>query len=117
MEDLKHSRNKNDCGVRALAAACAVSYEGAERALADAGRKPGRWTYNKQLIAAAKALGKALQFNESMAGVTVRKLGRELPSGNWVVHVNRHYLAVVAGEVVDWSAGSLRRVKSAFQVV
>jgi len=117
MNDLTHSRNKNDCGVRALAAACGASYEDAWDALELAGRKPGRYTYNKQLIAAALALGKVLQFNDSMAGVTVRRLSRELPAGSWIVHVNRHLLAVVDGIVVDWAIGTLKRVKYAFKVV
>ena len=114
---LSTAREKSDCGVRALAAACEVSYEEAYQALSDAGRKPRHWTYDKQLEKAARALGKRLQKNVSMAGTTVRKLGRELPSANWIVHVRGHYLAVVGGQVIDWSVGRLFRAKYAFKVI
>ena len=116
MEHLKLERSKNDCGVRALAAACGVLYMEAWDALEAEGRKPGRWTYRSQLVKAAKTLGRKVQYNDSMAGVTVRRLGRELPAGNWIVHVKGHFLAVIDGEVIDWAEGRLFRVKYALKV-
>lgn len=113
----KKTLSKNDCGVRALANALGVSYDEAFDALAAAGRKPRRYTYREHLEAAAKALGRKLQFNDSMAGVTVRRLPKELPGGRWIVLVRGHLLAVVDGEVLDWAKGRLFRTKWALKVV
>lgn len=116
MDHLRHSIKKSDCGVRALAAACGIDYERAEAVLLECGRKVGHWTYRTQLVAAGKLLNRKLTYNASMKGVTVAKLGRELPGGRWIVHVRGHWLAVVDGDVIDWAVGRRFRVKFALKV-
>ena len=50
-------KERNDCTVKAIAVVTGVSYKEAHKAMADAGRKPGKGAYVAQQRAALNELG------------------------------------------------------------
>lgn len=116
-QKLKTSQEHNDCGVRAVAAACNVSYDKAYKAMSKAGRRPKGLSYPDQIFSAIEALGKETLELVDLGGVTVRQLPKHLTRGNYLVAVRRHFLAIVDGEVIDWSAGRLFRTQWIVRII
>ena len=105
---------RNDCAVKALAIATRQSYNVAHTALAMHGRDDRAGTYPQQTYAATEMLGFSVRevWNryDAERGCTVRTVGNKFPKGTYYVHVRGHILALVNGEVEDWTKGQRRDV-------
>jgi hypothetical protein len=105
---LKAAGEANDCAVRALSAAAAVSYDEAHRATEAAGRRPRRGTPIEVTRQAARLLGMRVrhfraQGNEHRAAELVK------PQGRYIVRVTRHVYAIVNGVSFDSAPGRRAR--------
>lgn len=123
----------NDCTVRALAIAGAVAYQEAHAAMKAAGRRDrhgpkafGRLEQGVRRIdcpaitKAARALGidiRRMEKHEYRAK-TVSSAPRDpkLQAGHYIVLVRGHALAVVQGEVCDWTEGRKHQVKEVYEL-
>lgn len=113
-------KEKNDCGVMALAIACGVSYAKAHTALKKQGRKNRSGTWPGQMKRAALSLGYQLIEIE----VTTKTIGR-LPYdlsqskqfGRFIVKTSSHFAAIIDGKVEDWSGGRGLRIEYVYRVV
>jgi hypothetical protein len=103
---LAYNREDSDCGVRALAVACAAPYEVAYAALENAGRKPGGPVKLAMLRAAAWELGYALIQEYAIPyGPTIRHCTYSMrdTKGGYIIVTCDHAAGVWNGEVIDWS--------------
>ncbi len=111
----------NDCTVVAAVLTCGVSYDEAHEAFRKAGRRNRHGTYEHQQRKALKTLGAEI-VNESRprkpngGQFTCKTIGKELGNGKFYVFVARHALAVIDGEIQDWSANTNRRVKEVWEI-
>jgi len=121
---LSDSRN---CSVIALSIACRVPYNVSAEACGDQGRKKNRGLHTGNILKAAEALGcqlvkvhnKGTSFLRQKNGsqYTNKTIGKRCKQGYYLVFVKGHVLAVVNGEVEDWSKATNRRVLSAYRVI
>jgi hypothetical protein len=130
----------NDCTVRALAAVSGLAYADAHELMAACGRKPRQGAH---FLVAMDALGYELgrnlrrvnpvrpfrptpgrwgsngqACNGPQSAMTVRTLARHplVQSGKWFAITCNHVLAIVDGQVLDWSEGRLNRVTALYLV-
>ena len=113
MTPLDTPQERRDCGVRALAVVCFITYEEAHAALKAVGRKNNCGTAASRLIKAAKALGYTLE--KKNASGSLANVKRELPTGQWIAHTSDHWVGVDNGVAVDWAAGTRKRIKWAYK--
>lgn len=128
-------REKNDCAVRALAAAAGVTYTRAYKALAKAGRKKGRCSYMASWIIRGsipgftfeRVLPRALVFREAVGGTATYKQGslrptlkqfvKQHPEGTYFCIQRGHAFAVRNSVVIDANRpGPRTRVQTAWKV-
>lgn len=109
-----------DCTVRALAVVCEVTYEDARLALLACGRQPRHGAFHHQWMKAAQMLGiELVDLGFLIKSRTVRTLERnELPrhfAGQLVLVDQVEHVAAWDGEqVLDWSAGGLKRIEGLY---
>jgi len=104
-----------DCSVRAFAAAACLDYQYVHGLFYKHGRRNGRATPGSVTAAVL-----AEQFPSVKREFTYCRLAAWVsahPKGHYVVHVNKHALAVVDGVVYDWKLGPNRIVKSFVKLV
>jgi len=111
-------RESNDCAVRALASAAALSYKRAHALLSAAGRREKGYSTISTVATAYKAAGgrcvavygktrtasiwRSLYSKAPLQkGITVGRLLRQLTKGKYVIVVREHAFAVVDGTVYD----------------
>lgn len=109
-------REYNDCAVKAIAAACAVSYGKAHRALAKLGREHRRGTSIAQMNLAINALTGSTgwasdTFKGPDIGLTLNRFRKANPTGSYIICSRGHAMAVVNGELIDWTADTAGRRK------
>jgi ABC-type bacteriocin/lantibiotic exporter with double-glycine peptidase domain len=111
-------KERSDCGVRALAAACGIPYAKAHKALAKAGRKKAQGTHPYQLVRAATSLGIACRMVSARPmKPTLKQFVRTFRTGRHLVISQTHALAVVNGIVVDANrSGARTRVILAYAI-
>ena len=132
--ELKSELGKGDsncCGVIALAVVTGVDPVVAQAALAKAGRARHSGTYQYQLYAGCKSLGfecevivnpggrndEGKRVTGWKASRTIRTLQRVIPKrGAFLVHTAGHVLAIKDGNVCDWTADRLMRIKKIVKV-
>jgi hypothetical protein len=124
---------RNDCAVVAVAAVAGVSYAEAHRALEAQGRRKGQGTYMWQTENALKALGKKMtQLNlrtfidqypgvhRNLKNVTThhpRRFPKVFdPNKRYLFRTARHILAVMGGEVNDWTVNRAMQVVTIHEV-
>lgn len=112
---------RRNCGPVALMLTTGEPYDKVHKALREQGRRTNRATHGWQLMHAGSALGynlKRLTLRKPNGGkYTVRTVLDALkPKGNYILYIHDHFVPVVAGEVRDWTAGSLHRVKWVYEV-
>jgi hypothetical protein len=112
-----YNREDNDCGVRALAVACAAPYENAWQALAKAGRVPEQPSFPAQMMAAANEL-RCLMVRTTCAAKTLLTVERELAEthGGFIVTTSNHAAGIWNGELIDHARGRLWRVDGIYRV-
>lgn len=108
---------KNDCAVKAIALATGISYPQVHATLKAAGRRNRCGTYLWQTEKTVKNLGFDMIRIPLSRGCTTKTVGRFLTNGNFLVRISRHILAVRNGQVLDWSATAMKRVKEIFRIV
>lgn len=114
---LAYNKEDNDCGVRALAVACAAPYEKAHWALQENGRLPGQPSFPAQMIAAANAL-RCHMVPTTCAAKTLRTVERELAKthGGFIVTTCNHAVGIWNGELIDHARGRLWRVTEIYRI-
>ncbi len=110
----KVKRNKNDCGVRALAICANIPYDRAAALLAD-DRDAGGRTWSVDISRAFDALGFTVTEIDVTAR-TLRTLDRELKRGVFFVYSRDHFTALVDGRTYDTARGKLRRIRWVWQI-
>lgn len=137
-EDLRRSANelgeKDDCGVKAVAVACDISYEKAHAMLKEEGRKDRNGTAFRFTERVCAKLGKKLvrihscDFIDKYPGahsklknVTThhpRRFNSVWKDGKtYLFLTSGHILAVKDGVVIDWSVNNSLRVVYIYEVV
>ncbi len=99
-------KSKSDCGIRALAIACELSYEEARKRLKDASvvgkmgsRAISRGIYKDDFSAALKELGWEWCSAPKFEGRKARF--SDLPHGRVIARMASHYVAVIDGHIND----------------
>jgi len=112
----------NDCSVIATAIVCRTTYKVAHQTLFSHGRVNRKGVSNHVIRQAVKSRG----FKVSMAQpdrqpngskYTPKTVGRRFNRGYYLVFVNGHVLAMVNGEVEDWSQNRRHHVNQVYKVV
>lgn len=117
-EHSKLLKETNDCTVKAITAVTGVHYVDVHALMAKNGR-PYRKCSNKQAqYDTLKDLGFKIDFIP-FNSKTVRTLGREFRyrPGRYLAWTKGHVLAIVDGEVLDWTNGRMHRVISVARVL
>jgi len=106
----------NDCAVTAVAAVSNLPYEYVHRVFASCGRKRRKGTPFEVTQEVLKKLN-IWTDRHRFEAQTITTMGRELPKkGRFLVRIRRHILAVVDGEVLDWTEGRRHRIRQAYKV-
>lgn len=118
---------KNDCSVKAVALVCGVSYDVAHAEMAKQGRKNGRGAQTTAIELACIALGKRIEpinpkhkiaaypgVHKNLQNVTTHHPAR-FPDvwkdgKTYLAYIRGHVLAIVDGQVHDWTLGRAKRV-------
>ena len=111
------SFERNDCSVRALSNATAISYEEAHAKIQAIGRKQGKGVNTGELSKFYRELGLQMkivgttkvadyfrrihQDVEAIEGRTVENMLKQLTTGKHIVAIKGHVFAVVDGKVLD----------------
>jgi hypothetical protein len=106
-----------DCAVKAVAVVTGTDYDTVLRLFYRLGRRPGTGTSKHMLLEAIALLGYKLDPS-CYRSKTVVTLEREFKNrrGRYLVWTRNHLLAVVDGEVVDWTKGRRHRVRAVSKV-
>jgi len=133
--DAKRAMNEaRDCSVIAIAEALKVDYEVAHAALKARGRKDRQGAYTYQILRAAEDLGFKTMHKGfgSMIAPTLKKAGRKprknmtvnmvkefglYQTGSYLAFVRGHVLAIVDGQVKDWTDGKRHQIREIYEVV
>lgn len=104
---------KNDCAVKAVAAATEVDYFEVRKVMAALGRRSKKATPQVITKKSLRILGFLLEdVTKRFRSRTVRTLEREMKSerGAFLIWVRGHVLCVRDGTVYDWTRGKCHRV-------
>ena len=114
---LAYNREDNDCGVRALAVACAAPYDEAHEALSQAGRIDGESCMVPQMLWAAGVL-KCAMHHTSCTAKTLLTVERELKHtrGGFIVTTTSHAAGIWDGELIDHARGRLWRLDGIYRI-
>jgi hypothetical protein len=119
-QDGAEAGERNDCGVKALAAACGATYAEARTALFGYGRRRGQSTEWHALWMAVHDF-EFTAFNITRTRVqwgSVKTVASKLrPNRTYLVHTSRHILCVKGGEVHDWTDGRCHRIQRVWQIL
>lgn len=123
---------RNDCTVKALAAACGISYDVAHEALARSGRKPRRGSFlvarhfhmfGKNLLPVdprnkINQYPKAHRKLKHVTSYHPRRFPNVWKDGKtYIARSHRHVFAIIDGVTHDWSHCRALRVVQLFEVV
>ncbi len=115
----KKAGEKNDCAVKAVAIVANADYDEVHAIMAELGRKDGKGTPFEIIWETLRRLGVWVGPKDHAAvryAKTVRYLPAALPKGRWLVYTRGHILAVVDGEVKDWTEGRRHQPKFAVEI-
>lgn len=108
--DIQTIPDKNDCSVRAVAAAGRLPYEEVHELFARFGRKARHKTKSWISGKVIHSLFPAAKYKR-VDGVALTRFVEEHDKGHYVVCTSGHMFAVCDGLVVDWYPKPRRRVK------
>jgi hypothetical protein len=125
--------DKNACAVIAVAAATDKPYEEVHQLFLEEGRKPGKGTPDYISGRVIKLLGfkrTRVDLDEILAkyplphcsvlkNVTThhpRRFPGTFPEGRFIARTRGHALAIIDGQVVDWSANSALRIVQLYKI-
>lgn len=103
-------KTQTDCGIRAMAVACQITYNEARERLKDASaigklgsRAIARGIYKEDMTSALKLLGWVWHSAPRIEGRKARYI--DLPKGRLIARMSKHYAAVIDGELHDtWNS-------------
>lgn len=108
-------REHNCCTVVALACTLDWSFGKAHRHMAKHGRESRKGMRIQDWLPALREAalqdGKKVQRIDDAAGMTINRFVKTHPSGTYYIRVRAHALAVVDGQIQDWTAGTAQRRK------
>lgn len=95
----RFENERRDCAVRSLAIASGLTYTGAYKLCAEAGRHARRGFHNLRFIQVLRRTG----FREcaNLKGATIADALPALTHGRFVLYVSGHFMAVVEGVHMD----------------
>lgn len=123
---------KNDCPVVALSIACDLTYDAANKLMADQGRKPGKCAggicaaithagFTTNTCIASDFIAQYPKAHQILKGVTTHhpdRFKKVWANGKtYLFYTRGHVLAVKNGIVHDWTRGRAKRVLQIFEVV
>lgn len=116
--DSKSNNEKNDCAVKAVAIVTNMPYPDIHERMAANGRVPRKGTPMSVTLATLKGLNVwAERVPVPIGMTTVNRIGtRYLRKGRYLVRTSRHILAVVNGEVMDWTDGRRHRPLEVYKI-
>lgn len=110
-------KDVNDCSVTALSEALNISYPLAHYVMHRFGRKDGKGASNFDILRAFSNMGALIEAAPRPARITVAKLPTILdPNKTYIAFVHGHVLAIVKGDVRDWTKGRRHIVKELYEV-
>lgn len=114
---LAYNKEDNDCGVRALAVACAAPYEKSHAAFKRMGRYDGEGVCVPMMLHAAPELGYYLEGWPLPANATIKSCGRHYADtdGGYVIVTCDHAAGMWNGEIIDHARNSKARVTKLFR--
>lgn len=114
---LAYNKEDNDCGVRALAVACAAPYAESHTAFKLLGRLNAMPVSPFLMKQAATWLGYELQRYPKPAGATLKSCGRYLADavGGYIILTCDHAVGMWNGEIIDWARDTKQRVTQIFK--
>ena len=99
-------KGKYDCGIRAVAIACELSYKDAQKVLREAAKKGKQGNgsisaglYKEDMNSALQSLGWEWVSAPKFEGRKARY--SDLPAGRHIARMARHYAAVIDGVLID----------------
>lgn len=112
---------RRDCAVVAASLACRVDYKKTHALFKILGRRDGDGTPRSIQSHAVRLLGcdvEKIRYPVQKNGnrYTPITIGKLCNRGYWMVFVSGHVLAVINGEVQDWSEGTRRRITEVWKV-
>lgn len=110
---------KNDCTVKAFAAAANIDYPQAHRILASRGRKVGYGFNTLIVLEEIQKLGKNVKDVTSLVishTKTVRAFGQRGYRGTYVIRTQGHVLCSKNGIVQDWTVGRCHRILNVWRI-
>lgn len=110
-ESFPHERN--DCAVKAFAAAAGIKYAEAHAILAQRGRKIGQGFRSEILLEELQKLNKNIKEVTSLVTPhtkTVRAFGARNYRGTYLIRTTGHILCSKNGIVQDWTQGRCHRI-------
>ena len=115
--NLAYNKEAHDCGVRALAVACAAPYDKAYAALQRAGRIDGYACCVAQMMHAARML-RCYMVRTPCTAKTLLTVERELAKthGGFIASTSTHVVGIWNEELIDWARGRLFRLDGLFRV-
>lgn len=118
-EHSKLLKEANDCTVKAITAVTGVHYVDVHALLAKHGRPHRRGAQKHTQYRTLKDLGFVYRNVKLKDCKTVRTLGRRFRGvkGTFLAWTRGHVLAIVDGEVLDWTNGRLHRIINIVEVV
>lgn len=111
----------NDCAVIAVSIVCQKPYDDVHKVFMQVGRKCRRGVSRDMIFRAIKIVTGAepeykFAYHEFGKRVTVSKVGNFLNRGRYVAITRNHCLAVVDGNVQDWTDGRRHQVQTFMKV-
>jgi len=110
---------KNDCTVKALAAAASIDYPIAHNMLRVRGRKHGHGFQTSIVIEELTKLGKSVKDVTLLVvphTKTVRAFGARNYRGTYLIRTKGHILCSKNGVVQDWTVGRCHRILNVWRV-
>ena len=111
---------RSDCAVKAFALVFGVDYEDMHLMFKREGRRNGNGTdtriSNNVLIKLGHPIETKMIRGEKGQKITTGRIGQYLPEGKFLVFTSGHMLALVDGEVLDWTEGRRHRVKYVIKI-
>lgn len=99
-------KGKKDCGIRAVAIACEMSYQDARKLLKEYAKRGkqgsaaiARGIYKEDMDAALRSIGWHWKAAPKFEGRKARY--SDLPNGKVIARMAKHYAAVIEGELND----------------
>lgn len=112
------SNESNDCSVRAFATVACIPYEESHALFKKHGRLDFQATYGFITRAVIdEQFPENINLSGSVGDLTINQFVERFPVGHYMVHVNKHALAICDGVIHDWQLSLRKRINNAWRIV